>query len=274
MERIPLARGEVLAEIVRYRRLMGLVLGLAIGLVYGLISQLATPLTLPGIPLYQPPLGAPGNILLLTLWGGILGLLCAFPESATLGVLLPSLASTAILLARGLSGMQEDVQRLLVTGITLGVPVLVITLPLMAILRWTIDSLGEMRGRPVSLWEQLRGPLLLLASVAVIAAFAVANARARTILTRMDGMVQAGLAAPDSASLPQPLQAASVGDFRVHANARYTLEWTEMDLDRFIELRPAGSYDQHSAVIARFAGGWTLVCLYPTADARPNCRGY
>ena len=274
MERIPLARGEVLAEIVRYRRLMGLVLGLAFGLVYGAISQLANPLTLPGIPLYQPPLGAPGNILLLTLWGGILGLLCGWPDSAMVGVLLPSLASTAALLARGLSGMQEDIQRLLVAGITLGVPVLVVTLPLMGALRWTIDSLGEMRGRPVSTWEQVRGPLLLLAFVAIIAAFAVVNATARTTLTNMDAMLQAGLAAPTPDRLPEPLQAPAVGDFQGRARPRYTLEWTESDLDRFIELRPAGNYDQHSAVIARFAGGWTLVCLYPTADARPNCGGY
>ncbi len=274
MERIPLARGEVLEEIVRYRRLMGLVLGLAIGLVYGVVSQLANPLTLPGIPLYQPPLGAPGNILLLTLWGGILGLLCSWPDSTALGVLLPSLASTAVLLVRGFWGLPDDPQRLLVTGITLGFPVFMVTLPVMGILRWTVDSLGEMRGRPVSWWEQVRGPLLLLACVAIIAAFSVANATARSTLTNMDAMLQAGLATPTPDRLPEPLQAPAVGDFQGRARARYTLEWTETDLDRFIELRPAGSYDQHSAVIARFGGGWTLVCLYPTAEARPNCGAY
>ena len=40
-----------------YRRLTGLLFGAGLGLMFGLTSQLTNRILLPGIPLYQPPLG-------------------------------------------------------------------------------------------------------------------------------------------------------------------------------------------------------------------------
>ena len=63
----------------------------------------------------------------------------------------------------------------------------------------------------------------------------------------MNEMLQASLVA---GSPPEGLRLVENGDFPI--SEAYTLEWTETDLDRFIELRPANNYSEHSAVIARF----------------------
>jgi hypothetical protein len=86
-------------------------------------------------------------------------------------------------------------------------------------------------------------------------------------------MIEAGLAARDSASLPAPLQAPSVKNYPA-GRSPYTLEWTNVELDRFIELRPAASYDRQAAVIARFRNGLTLVCIYTAPKATPSCGSY
>jgi hypothetical protein len=141
----------------------------------------------------------------------------------------------------------------------------------MMALRWAINGLVDLRSHPTSSRERWRGPLILLALVAVVAAFSLYNAKARTLLLRMDAAVQAGLAANSADELPDELQALRNGSFLASASDAYTLEWTETDLDRFIDLRPAGNYGDHSAVLVRFDNGESLVCLYPTIDARPNC---
>jgi hypothetical protein len=271
MERIPLATKEVPAEVDRYRRAMGFLLGLLLGFVYSLISQGINQIFLPGVPLYQPPFGFWGNIGLSALWGGVLGLICAWPYSTAIGVTLASTASILVTVIRGLAGIDEPVSRLVIIAAVLGVPAAFLMVPAMMALRWAVNGQVDMRGRPASLSGRLRGPLTLLAIMAVIAVFALYNSKARMVLTRMDEMLQAGLAAVDAAGLPEALAAPRTGDFLGRADATYTLEWTEQDLDRFIDLRPSNNFSEHSAVIARFANGQTLICLYPSALTRPNC---
>ena len=87
----------------------------------------------------------------------------------------------------------------------------------------------------------------------------------------MDEMLLAAKAAASAAELPAPLAAPGVVGYPLGPLTAYTLEWTNRDLDRFIDLRPAANYGQHAAVIAHFADGYTVVCLYPTATTSPNC---
>ena len=82
----------------KYRRLTGLLFGAALGLMFGLTSQLTNRILLPGIPLYQPPLGPLGNILAMLLAGALLGAICAWPESSINGTFIASAVSAAIIL--------------------------------------------------------------------------------------------------------------------------------------------------------------------------------
>ena len=85
-----------------YRRLTGLLFGAGLGLMFGLTSQLTNRILLPGIPLYQPPLGPLGNILASLLAGALLGVICAWPESSINGTFIASAVSAAVILVGNL----------------------------------------------------------------------------------------------------------------------------------------------------------------------------
>lgn len=271
MHRIPVAVKEDAVEVDRYRRLMGIGLGALLGLVYFLISQGINLIFLPDVPLFLPPLGFWGNVALGALWGGLLGLICAWPYSTAIGVTLASLASITVTVARGLAGIDERLGRLAIIAVVLGIPAALLMAPAMAALRWAINGLVDLRRHPTARDQRWRGPLILLALVAVIAAFSLFNAKARALLVRMDDTLQAGLAAESFDALPVELQALRSGDYLTDASGGYTLQWTETDLDRFIDLRPSSNYSAHSAILVRFDNGNSLICLYPDVGIRPNC---
>jgi hypothetical protein len=271
MHRVPVAVKENAGEVDRYRRVVGIALGVVLGLVYFLVSQGINIVFLPGIPLFQPPLGFWGNVAMGALWGGLLGLICAWPYSTAIGVVLASIASISVNIVRGLAGIDEPLGRLVIIAVVFGVPTAFLMVPAMMALRWTINGVVDLRSHPASRNQRWRGPLILLALVAVVATFSLYNAKARTLLVRMNDTLQAGLAANSADELPDELQALRSGSFLANASDSYTLEWTETDLDRFIDLRPSSNYSDHSAVLVRFDNGRSLVCLYPTIDARPNC---
>lgn len=271
MHRVPVAVRENPAEVDRYRRLIGVALGALLGLVYVLVSQGINAIFLPTVPLFQPPLGFWGNVALGALWGGLLGLICAWPYSTAIGVVLASITSISVSVVRGLAGIDEPLGRLLIIAVVLGVPTAFLMAPAMMALRWAINGFVDLRSHPTSRRRRWRSPLILLVLVAVIAAFSLYNAKARTLLLRMNDSLQAGLAAASPADLPDELQMLRSGNFLANASDGYTLEWTETDLDRFIDLRPSSNYSDHSAVIVRFDNGLSMICLYPTVDVRPNC---
>lgn len=271
MHRIPVAVRENPGEVDRYRRLVGAGLGAILGLAYFLVSQGINVVFLPNVPLFQPPAGFWGNVALGVVWGALLGLICAWPYSTSVGVVLASIASISVSIVRGLAGIDESLGRLVIIALVLGVPTAFLMVPAMMALRWAINGFVDLRSHPTSRRERWRSPLILLALVAVVAAFSLYNAKARSLLVRTNDTLQAGLAAASPADLPDALQTLRSGNFLANASDGYTLEWTETDLDRFIDLRPSSNYSDHSAVIVRFDNGLSMVCLYPGVDVRPNC---
>ena len=255
------------------RRVTGALLGLLLGFVYAGVSQLINRLALPGIPLYQPPLGAFGNILLGALAGAALGLICSWPDSTAWGILIGSAAAAAAFIINMIRMATEGVA-IFVVGAFFSLPIMWLAVPVVALLRWTVDKQTEARREGVPWLRRARLPLVLAAAIGLLAAFDLFGAGARSELRQTDALIQAGVRAPDAASLPAPLQTDSAGGFPIGSRARYTLEWTDRDLNRFIDLRPAADFDRHAAVIVRFADGPTVVCLYPTPETQPNCRSY
>lgn len=251
-------------------------MGALSGLSYVAVSQMVNRIALPGVPIYQPPLGPAGNILAGVLLGAALGLLVMLPESAALGILLGSVAGAAGVVGAGLLSMTSFLNTSLavITGIVLSVPLAWLVVPAVAVLRWLAEKQVEAATSSAPLLGRYLPPVALAVLLAFLASFDLMPPVARGELRRMNEMVDAGLRATNSAALPDPLRASSVQAFPAGSPQRYSLEWTQQDLDRFIDLRPASSYDQHAAVIARFAGGYTLVCLYPTPSREPICGEY
>ena len=256
----------------RYRRATGALLGIMFGFGFALVSQLINRLALPGIPLYQPPLGPVGNIVLELLAGAGLGLLCAWPASAAKGILLGGMTAAAAIFAFTLVRMGAGAASTLV-GLVLSAPMAWVSVLGMAVVRWLVDRQVEARRESAPLLRRLRLPLILTGVLALAAVFVLYSADSRLELRRTNDMIRAGLAAHDTAALPAPLQAPGVTKFPA-GQSPYTLEWTNVELDRFFELRPAARYDQQAAVIARFENGPMLVCIYSAAKAAPSCGTY
>ncbi len=257
-----------------YRRATGALLGLLLGLVYAAVSQLINRLALPGIPLYQPPLGPFGNILLGALVGMALGLISSWPDSAAWGIFAGGAVAAAAISASGIIRLAQEGAAVFVVGLFLSAPLAWLAVPVMALIRWAVGKQVAARREAIPWQRRLWLPLVLATIVGLLAAFELLGADAQSELRQTNEMVQAGLRAADLAGLPAPLRMRRVVGFPIGKRAGYTLEWTDRELDRFIELRPATSYNRHAAVIARFDGGPTVVCLYPTPEAQPNCGTY
>lgn len=258
------------------RRAAGILLGTALGISYGIVAQLINRVALPGLPLHQPPLGPPGNILLHGLVGAGLGFLSALPVSAAWGIFLGSLAAAlAVFISTLLHlGSATNASGAFITSMVFSVPIAWLTVPVVALLRWAADRQVEAVREGAPLLARLRAPLVLMLIMAALAAFELLPDHARSELRHAHALVQTGLQASAPNDLPVPLRGPLVRGFPPGTRTRYSLEWTQLDLDRFIQLRPPSSYDQHAAVIVRFSGGYLLVCLYPTPRSEPNCGTY
>ena len=178
----------------RYRRAAGALIGLMFGFGYTLVSQLINRVALPGIPLYQPPLGPVGNILLGMLAGAGLGLLCAWPASAAKGILLGGAAAALAVFAFTLLRMGAGAASTVV-GLVLSAPMAWVSVLGMAVVRWLVDRQVEARRESAPLLRRLRLPLILTGVLALAAAFVLYSADARLELRRTHDMIQAGLAA-------------------------------------------------------------------------------
>ena len=154
-------------------RVLGSLLGAGLGLSYGLVSQLINRIALPGVPLYQPPLGPLGNIVLQGLVGAGLGFLTSQPSSAALGTLFGSLAAAAAVFVSTLQRVSSltNVGGAVIASVIFAIPIAWLTVPLVALLRWTTGRTVELSRDNAPLLVRLRAPLMLVLVLAALAAF-------------------------------------------------------------------------------------------------------
>lgn len=260
-----------------YRRIFGLLLSTLLGLTFGLVSQGINRLVLPGVPLYQPPFGPAGNAAVATLIGATLGGVAAWPAGSLRGTFTASgLAAALIVIVnfaaarvteRGRAGMA-------MAAVFMLLPLVGLAAPLLGIFRWIVNRELEARQDFASAWYRVRGPLALVIVLGAAGAFALYPGEARQELAVMNALLRSGLNATATAELPPPLQAAELTDFLAQADASYILEWTRNDLNRFRIPRPGRNFDSHAVVVARFANGWRLACLFVAPGELPECRSW
>ena len=155
----------------KYRRLTGLLFGAGLGLAYGLTSQLANRILLPGIPLYQPPLGPLGNILLSLLAGALLGVISAWPESSIHGTFIASAVSAVVILVGNFAVAAPSGNTLvavLLTGIFLVLPFWAMLVPLIAALRWGVNKLVDAHADHLPIRSRITVPILLFLAIGVV----------------------------------------------------------------------------------------------------------
>jgi hypothetical protein len=262
------------AERARARFRTGLILGALLGLSYGLVSQLINPIAEAGIPFYAPPAGPFGNALLSALLGAFLGGLTCYPASAARGIIYGAAVALVGIFAYML--IRLDVLGFggaLISSALFSVPLAWLSVPLLALIRWVSERQVDAARDGEAFLRRARLPVALVLAMAFAGAFEIESAEARGNLRDMNEMIRAGLAATSSSAVPEPLQGTVITSIPAE-HRDYTLEWTQYDLDRFHELRPSSSFDEHAAVIARFGGNNYIVCLYPTPKQEPNCASY
>lgn len=259
------------------RRLTGLALGGGLGLIYGLTSQLINRAFLPGVPLYQPPGGPAGNIALSAAAGAGLGLICAWPLGSIPGIFLASALSAAVIVIGSFIEARVSGNVLVaaaVTGVFLALPFWAMLVPLLTALRWGVNRLDEAQRDAVRLSARVPAPLILALLVAAAGALSLYRLEARDLLARTHHLLQVAQDATTVEGLPQPLRAPDVAGFIEHGRGPYQLAWERERIARYRIPRPGRNFDEHSVVVARFANGWNLGCLYIAPDEMPFCKGF
>jgi hypothetical protein len=259
------------------RRVFGLALGAVLGLVYGLTSQTINLIILPGIPLYQPPLGPAGNALLIAALGALLGMVAAWPVGSIAGIFAASTVAAGLLAFVSFLSVrltEKNSSGMIVAALFILLPLIGLLAPLLGVFRWVVNKEMGARREAASTWRHLRAPLALIAVFAVIGTFSLFSPEARQELIAMDRLLRDGLAARSADALPAALRTEDVGDFARQAEESYTLEWTQRNLNRFRIPRPGRNFDNHAVVLARFADGWQLACLFVTPTEPPECKSY
>jgi len=169
---------------------------------------------------------------------------------------------------------EKNTVGMIVAALFILLPLIGLMVPLLGLFRWVVNKEMEARREAASPWQHLRAPLALIAVFAVIGALSLFSPEARQELLAMDQLLQDGLTAQRADALPAPLRTEDVGDFPGQAQGAYTLEWTQKNLNRFRIPRPGRNFDNHAVVLARFANGWQIACLFVAPTELPECKSY
>ena len=261
----------------KYRRLTGLLFGAALGLMFGLTSQLTNRILLPGIPLYQPPLGPLGNILASLLAGALLGAICAWPQSSITGTFIASAFAAAVILIGNAVLAEPGRSTLgtrLITSIVLILPFWALLAMLIAALRWAVNKLVDAHADHLPIRARITSPAVLLLLVGLVGAMPTYRGEARTLLARTHALLREGQAAASAEALPAPLRAPAAGPFFEAGRVPYALSWQQQGIEKYRIARPIDNFDNHSVVVARFKNDWNLVCLYIAPERPPLCQAF
>lgn len=254
------------------RRTYGLIIGLAFGIPYSVISQFINVWSLPGIPLYELPVGRVASVILTSLFMGMVGLMAAWDEESFWGLLASALLGVlaSSLLAYINSGESQVVTSFFLSLFTF-MPRLILYLPLGIFFRWLVGILDTSGRAPSSGLMRLLKVTFSILIVAVISGrFSQMSPEARKALQDMNALVLEGMAAvANGEEVPSPL--IPVDGFTTHAEGAYTLEWSS-DADSLPVTRPIADFGvTESLVIVRFENDYQFGCVFTPPSPLPKC---
>lgn len=255
----------------RGRRVLGFLVGAAFGLAFSWVAQFINVWSLPGIPLYEPPIGRVEAVMLTALGLGLLGLIVAWEQESLWGLIIAALTGVALdsLQAYVNSGESQFLKSIIVFVFTF-LPRLVIFLPLGLFFRWLTgmleDAILTSRGR-------LRRLVLAVLALAVVAfiggRFSLLPEEARIAMQKAHTLLTESMPIENRSDLPSELQL--VDGFVEFAEGPYTLEWSS-DPDRLPVTRPTVSLGTlESLVIFRFENGFIFGCVFTPPAYKTGC---
>lgn len=259
------------------RRVSGLVLGALLGLAYGFVAQYINTWVQPGLNYYLPPFGGPWNVPFFTLLMLGIGLVCAWPQSTANGVILSGALCALVILVSAYASSLDN-QALWVKGmvsLAAFLPFAGGCIPVMLLFRWAVNEQGEEIERSIFYPRRFYAPLIVLLLAAALGLTNKYGPEARMLMLHTDQAVQAALTTANPGDFPVMLRPPDVLNFHQQAgDGRYRIQWVRNRLNAYGIPSIATSDFEKSAVILRFESGWNIVCLYPSAEDAPECRGY
>jgi hypothetical protein len=258
------------------RAAVGIVAGMLMGLAYGLVSENINQYFMPGIPLAHPPLGLIGNLIFNILAGGVIGYLAGRPAHAITGIIASTvgiMVLLTLLILFAVTQQSVNTGQLTVNLLTLilAFSPMPIALPVIILLRWSIDLQHEHKGRPIYIIAR-SGPILATLIIAAAAGyFSLYSVEQRNTVIAMNKLLQQALSSGSQAELPLALgDSSEVKAFRQNASSDYTLELSS-NRDLLANIESESGWPLHSLVIAKFDNGWVVLCGFPTDLKRPQC---
>ncbi|MFN8384328.1 MAG: hypothetical protein U0V02_20490 [Anaerolineales bacterium] len=254
------------------RRIYGLIVGLAFGFPYSLISQFINVWTLPGIPLYELPIGRAASVILTTIFMGAMGLIVAWDEESFWGLfgsgILAVFASSILAFIN--SGERQVVTSFFLSLFTF-LPRLIFYLPLGIFFRWlvgNIDTTGRAPSSGLVRFLKVAGSIIVIAVIG--GRFSQMSPEAKDALKDMNALVLEGISAvANGEQVPEPL--IPVDGFTTYANGTYTLEWSS-EVDDLPVTRPiAGFGVTESLIIVRFENDYRFGCAFTPPSHVPKC---
>ena len=246
------------------------------GLSYSLVAQNANYLSLPGIPLYQPPPGRTATILLTILIGGLMGLIAAWPEDALPGILLSAVTGIVVTSLYNIYLTEQGTLQIagaLIVFLLTFLPRAVLFLPLAALTRWVIGEWSRtLQDINFSVTRLVLSFVLVVLMAGAAGALSLYPRQGRQVLEKMNALVQAGLQSPDSESLPEELK--PVDGFVQRASGSYILQLST-NPDQLPITRPAIAYNKTEyAVLVKFENGFRFGCVFSPPNLDAYCRIY
>jgi hypothetical protein len=251
-----------------HRRRTGLIIGLALGVGYSLTTNLVNRLALPGIPLYTPPPGMVGLIVVTTLMFGLLGLIAAWPDESLPGVLLSGLIGS-IISSIWILVNESNKFAAATLLVVIFMPRMFFYMPFGGLVRWLIHKIDQPTPRPVAPVRKLIPVFLAFLFMAFAGSFAMFSEETRGSLVRMDALLQTGMQATTSADLPKPLQ--PVLGFVQNAKGEYQyIIGTDPDL--LPVQRPVAEYgEEEPFIIIKYKNGFRFGCVFSPPYIQPAC---
>ncbi|MBL8101781.1 MAG: hypothetical protein JNM02_04560 [Anaerolineales bacterium] len=254
------------------RRTYGFIIGLAFGFPYSLISQFINVWALPGVPLFEMPIGRIPTVVLSSLFMGLIGLIVAWDEESFWGLLGSGILAVfaSSLFAFINSGESQVVTSFFLSLFTF-LPRLIFYLPLGLFFRWLVGSLDAAGRTPSSPLSRLLKVTALILVVAVIGGrFSQMAPEAKDALRDMNALVLEGMSAVENGEkVPEPL--IPVDGFTRFAKGAYTLEWSS-DVDSLPVTRPIAGFGViESLIIVRFENDYQFGCAFTPPSHIPKC---
>jgi hypothetical protein len=254
------------------RRIYGFIIGFVFGVLYSFISQFINVWMLPGVPLFDLPVGRVETVILTSLSMGIMGLMVTWDEESFWGIsgsVFFAVIGSSLLAYLNSGGGQAATSFFL--SLFTFLPRLILYLPLVIFFRWLVGLLDETGRAPSSgLMRVLKVALSILIVAVIGGRFSLMAPEAREALQDMNALVLEGMSSvATGGKVPEPL--IPVDGFTTFAKGAYTLEWSS-DVDSLPVTRPMVGYGViESLIIVRFETDYQFGCAFTPPRHTPKC---